>query len=103
MRDAEALSITRLEGSRWRGGRLWSRDYAVRRRYERLERGDGGRDVAVGEDPRRHQAVGAVLIEATLRVRADRYHYVLAHVDQTATDGEASADREVSKAIVRAN
>ena len=22
--DAEALSITRLEGSRWRGGRLWS-------------------------------------------------------------------------------
>jgi hypothetical protein len=24
--DAEALSITRLEGSRWRGGRLWSRE-----------------------------------------------------------------------------
>src|SRR5687767_9253013 len=23
---AEALSITRLEGSRWRGGRLWSRE-----------------------------------------------------------------------------
>jgi hypothetical protein len=23
--DAEGLSITRLEGSRWRGGRLWSR------------------------------------------------------------------------------
>ena len=24
--DAESLSITRLEGSRWRGGRLWSRE-----------------------------------------------------------------------------
>ena len=24
--DAEALSITRLEGSRWRGGRLWSHE-----------------------------------------------------------------------------
>ncbi len=24
---AESLSITRLEGSRWRGGRLWSREW----------------------------------------------------------------------------
>ncbi len=28
--DAEALSITRLEGSRWRGGRLWSSKWDLR-------------------------------------------------------------------------
>ena len=39
--DAEALSITRLEGSRWRGGRLWSwnRD---RRAWTDVDREAGG-------------------------------------------------------------
>jgi hypothetical protein len=39
--DAESLSITRLEGSHWRGGRLWSREW-----------GSG----AVGEPEPRHSA-----------------------------------------------
>jgi len=39
--DAEALSITRLEGSRWRGGRLWSWNRDPRT-WTDLDRGAGG-------------------------------------------------------------
>ena len=55
------------------------------------------------QDPSRHHAVGAALIEVTLRVRTDRDRHVRAHVDQTATDGEASSDHDVSKASILAN
>ena len=36
--DAETLSITRLEGSRWRGGRLWSWNRDPERGPEEMER-----------------------------------------------------------------
>lgn len=51
--DAESLSITRLEGSRWRGGRLWSRELgseSVSESESRLSAPwiDASRSVSVG-------------------------------------------------------
>ena len=68
-----------------------------------MARDDGERDVAVARIRAGIDAVGAALIEVTRSVRADRYRYVLTHVDQMATDGEARSDHEVSKATVRAS
>jgi hypothetical protein len=43
---AETLSITRLEGSRWRGGRLWSWNRDLRARAVADSRGVGARAAA---------------------------------------------------------
>jgi hypothetical protein len=52
--SAEALSITRLEGSRWRGGRLWSRELGSEDVGESEPRHslawiDAGRSVSLGD------------------------------------------------------
>src|SRR5437879_11900575 len=51
--DAESLSITRLEGSRWRGGRLWSHELGSESVSESESRPsapwiDASRSVSVG-------------------------------------------------------
>ena len=49
--DAEALSITRLEGSRWRGGRLWSWKWDLRERAV-VDRGTVGARAAAARTRR---------------------------------------------------
>ena len=55
--DAETLSITRLEGSRWRGGRLWNCRSAKSERYScaQLDWNDWFRTGHPGRKSRRRQ------------------------------------------------
>ena len=48
--DAEALSITRLEGSRWRGGRLWSWNRDLRA-WGGVDAGAGGARATAARTP----------------------------------------------------